>query len=286
MRLMKPDDPSLPMEIISNILIRMPPELFQNAFRYVCHQWFDEISIPHFIMQNFAHSEPKLVRFTYGYKNNYYGILEAMDVKEGELVEDNVKEGGDQMESIPWWGCIRNSCNGLILAYYDFSQKPDYRFVVLDGYDISAIGWSHDHPKTMEALKILQEKNPNSEKNSPAGMVEWREGHDHKGGHSIDSHGVHHRVLEVALECPPGSNAFGYIDAYPDRLSLFGTDTSSQISWKSSWSAGLKRSVRVGERGFREAAMSFLDHDCSANVLHTSLVKITHSIFNLNEMKG
>ncbi|KAF9617023.1 hypothetical protein IFM89_033093 [Coptis chinensis] len=56
-------------------------------------------------------------------------------------------------------------------AYYDYSPTPDYRFVVLDGYDISAIGWFHDHPKTMEALQILQEKNPNSEKNSPVGMV-------------------------------------------------------------------------------------------------------------------
>ncbi|KAF9621084.1 hypothetical protein IFM89_016518 [Coptis chinensis] len=180
-------------------------------------------------------------------------------------------------------------------TYYDFSPTPDYRFVVLDGYDISAIGWSHDHPKTMEALKILQEKNPNSEKNILVGMVgverrflmfngaigkeqlEWLDkilqvstkheekvvvcchmaldpgaagyealccnydevmevihrykcvkacitGHDHKGGRSIDSHGVHQQVLEAALECPPGSDVFGYIDAYPDKLSLFGTD--------------------------------------------------------------
>ncbi|PIA51631.1 hypothetical protein AQUCO_01100470v1 [Aquilegia coerulea] len=180
-------------------------------------------------------------------------------------------------------------------AYYDFSPTPEYRFVVLDGYDISAIGWPSYHPKTMEALEVLQEKNPNSDKNSPAGLVglerrflmfngavgreqlgwldqilkestELRQkvvvcchipldpgaatyealcwnydevmevihryncvkvciaGHDHKGGHSIDSHGIHHRVLEAALECPPGSNAFGFVDAYDDRLSLSGTD--------------------------------------------------------------
>lgn len=180
-------------------------------------------------------------------------------------------------------------------AYYDFSPTPTYRFVVLDGYDISAIGWPSDHPKTLEALKFLREKNPNLDKNSPVGLVglerrllmfngavgkeqmEWLDcvlqdatklkqkvvvcchlpldpgtlspeallwnydevmdvihkyncvkvclsGHDHKGGHSIDSHGIHHRVLEAALECPPGSDAFGYIDVYDDRLTLSGTD--------------------------------------------------------------
>lgn len=180
-------------------------------------------------------------------------------------------------------------------AYYDFSPTPEYRFVVLDGYDVSAIGWPQDHPNTLEALKILEEKNPNTEKNSPEGLVgldrrflmfnggvgreqlEWLDGvlrdatnlkqkvivgchvpldpdctskaallwnydevmdvihrydcvkvclagHTHTGGHSIDSHGIHHRVLEAALECPPGTDSFGYIDVYDNRLSLVGTD--------------------------------------------------------------
>ncbi|XP_073284306.1 manganese-dependent ADP-ribose/CDP-alcohol diphosphatase-like [Primulina huaijiensis] len=43
-------------------------------------------------------------------------------------------------------------------------------------------------------------------------------GHDHKGGYCIDSHGVHHRVLEAALKCPPSSDSFGYIDLFHDRL--------------------------------------------------------------------
>ncbi|KAK1321761.1 Manganese-dependent ADP-ribose/CDP-alcohol diphosphatase [Acorus calamus] len=180
-------------------------------------------------------------------------------------------------------------------AYYDFSPTRGYRFVVLDAYDVSAIGWPQDHPLTVEAMNILRDKNPNSDKNSPDGLVglerrflkfngavgkeqmDWLDGvlrnsteqsqkvvicchlpldpdaatpeallwnyeevmdvihrykcvkacfagHDHKGGYSIDSHGVHHRVLEAALECPPESNAFGYVDAYDDRLVLFGTD--------------------------------------------------------------
>jgi manganese-dependent ADP-ribose/CDP-alcohol diphosphatase len=180
-------------------------------------------------------------------------------------------------------------------AYYDFSPIPEYRFIVLDGYDISAIGWPEDHPNTIKAINVLREKNPNSEKNSPEGLVgldrrflkynggvgkdqlDWLDlklkdatnlnqkvvicchvpldpgaaseetvlwnfeevmsvihryncvkvclaGHDHQGGHSVDSHGIYHRVLEAALECPPGRDAFGYIDVYDDRISLVGTD--------------------------------------------------------------
>lgn len=46
---------------------------------------------------------------------------------------------------------------------------------------------------------------------------------------------------------------------------------------------GLKRSVRVGETGFREVAAYLLDYDNFANVPPTALVKITHSIFNVND---
>ncbi|EEF47688.1 phosphatidylinositol 4-kinase gamma 5 [Ricinus communis] len=46
---------------------------------------------------------------------------------------------------------------------------------------------------------------------------------------------------------------------------------------------GLKRSVRVGETGFREVAAYLLDCDHFANVPPTALVKITHSIFNIND---
>lgn len=180
-------------------------------------------------------------------------------------------------------------------AYYDFCPSPEYRFIVLDAYDFSALGWPQDHPTTSAAKKFLDDKNPNADKNSPNGMVgldtrfllfngavgkeqlDWLDGilqdstkheqkvivcchlpldpeaassvallwnyeevmdvihrykcvkvcfagHDHKGGYSVDSHGVHHRVLEAALECPPGSNAFGYVDVYHDRISLIGTD--------------------------------------------------------------
>lgn len=46
---------------------------------------------------------------------------------------------------------------------------------------------------------------------------------------------------------------------------------------------GLKRSVRVGETGFREVAAYLLDYDHFAKVPPTVLVKVRHSIFNLND---
>ncbi|KAJ8760429.1 hypothetical protein K2173_015096 [Erythroxylum novogranatense] len=46
---------------------------------------------------------------------------------------------------------------------------------------------------------------------------------------------------------------------------------------------GLKRSVRVGETGLREVAAYLLDYDHFASVPPTALVKITHSIFNVND---
>ncbi|KAM7271663.1 hypothetical protein ACFE04_030877 [Oxalis oulophora] len=46
---------------------------------------------------------------------------------------------------------------------------------------------------------------------------------------------------------------------------------------------GLKRSVRVGETGYREVAAYLLDYDNFANVPPTALVKVTHSIFNVND---
>ncbi|KAF3444931.1 hypothetical protein FNV43_RR14624 [Rhamnella rubrinervis] len=45
---------------------------------------------------------------------------------------------------------------------------------------------------------------------------------------------------------------------------------------------GLKRSVRVGETGFREVAAYLLDYDHFANVPSTALVKVTHPVFNVN----
>ncbi|CAA2959165.1 phosphatidylinositol 4-kinase gamma 7-like isoform X1 [Olea europaea subsp. europaea] len=49
---------------------------------------------------------------------------------------------------------------------------------------------------------------------------------------------------------------------------------------------GLKRTVRVGETGYREVTAYLLDYDHFVNVPSTALVKITPSIFNVNGVNG
>ncbi|KAL6644378.1 hypothetical protein ACP70R_015986 [Stipagrostis hirtigluma subsp. patula] len=198
-------------------------------------------------------------------------------------------------------------------AYYDFSPWPGYRFVVLDAYDFSAVGWPRDHPVAAAARRFLAARNPNADKNSPRGLagadrrfvmfnggvggaqLRWLDGvlrgaaarreravvcshlpvhpgaasptglmwnyeevlavvhrhggcvaaflagHVHKGGYAVDGRGVHHRTLEAALECPPGTDAFGHVEVYPDRLRLVGSDrmASTEMLLKSPTSSEL-----------------------------------------------
>ncbi|KAK9816313.1 hypothetical protein WJX74_010391 [Apatococcus lobatus] len=56
-------------------------------------------------------------------------------------------------------------------SYYAFQPHSLWRFLVLDGYDLSLLGWPPEHPNHQQALQILEEHNPNEEKNSPEGLV-------------------------------------------------------------------------------------------------------------------
>lgn len=46
-------------------------------------------------------------------------------------------------------------------SYYAFSPHPDWRFLALDAYDLSMLGWPPGHPNHEAARAILDEKNPN-----------------------------------------------------------------------------------------------------------------------------
>ncbi|KAK3248280.1 hypothetical protein CYMTET_42249 [Cymbomonas tetramitiformis] len=52
-------------------------------------------------------------------------------------------------------------------------------------------------------------------------------GHTHSDAHHCDEQGIHHRVVNAALECSPGRNAFGHMEVYPDRMVLHGVDRVS-----------------------------------------------------------
>lgn len=179
-------------------------------------------------------------------------------------------------------------------SYYTFCPHPGFLFVVLDGYDVSMLGWPPDHPHARAAERLLAARNPNEDKNNPTGLegparrfvkfgggvgerqLAWLDGvlraaaergdrvlvgchmplepatlpvgtcllwnypevlevlhrfdcvvacfagHAHSGGYAPDARAIHHRVLEAALECPPGTDAFGRVDVYPTRMCLSG----------------------------------------------------------------
>ena len=46
-------------------------------------------------------------------------------------------------------------------SYYTFSPHPDVVMVVMDGYDVSLLGWPPGHPLHVQAQAILDERNPN-----------------------------------------------------------------------------------------------------------------------------
>jgi manganese-dependent ADP-ribose/CDP-alcohol diphosphatase len=62
---------------------------------------------------------------------------------------------------------------GLITqAYYSFKPHPGWRFIALDGFDISTIGWPEAHPNTAAAWKMLDALNPNNCR-ATDGSVDW-----------------------------------------------------------------------------------------------------------------
>lgn len=54
---------------------------------------------------------------------------------------------------------------------YHFCPAPRFRFVLLDGYELSPLGRDADSPRHRAALRLLREKNHNADLNSPAGTA-------------------------------------------------------------------------------------------------------------------
>ncbi|XP_038831143.1 manganese-dependent ADP-ribose/CDP-alcohol diphosphatase [Salvelinus namaycush] len=70
------------------------------------------------------------------------------------------------------------------------------------------LAWNYD-----ALLSILQ---------AHKSVVCFMAGHDHDGGYHRDDSGVHYLTLEGVIETPPGSDAFGTVYVYEDRMFLKG----------------------------------------------------------------
>jgi len=55
-------------------------------------------------------------------------------------------------------------------SYYSVTPHPGWKIVMLDAYDVSALGREASHPHSQMAAALLAERNPNHEKNSPVGL--------------------------------------------------------------------------------------------------------------------
>mmetsp|Transcript_43609 Transcript_43609/g.68276 ORF Transcript_43609/g.68276 Transcript_43609/m.68276 type:complete len:185 (-) Transcript_43609:294-848(-) len=97
--------------------------------------------------------------------------------------------------------------------------------------------WNYD-----QVLKLIHRYAPNI-----AGCFS---GHAHAGGFCVDEAGIHHRVLEAVVECPPGTDAFGIVEVYRDRLELRGYGGMKDTSF------AFRRSSDGGDRGQELAPVS------------------------------
>ncbi|KAF8694755.1 hypothetical protein HU200_037841 [Digitaria exilis] len=104
---------------------------------------------------------------------------------------------------------------------------------------------------------------------------------------------IRNGVDPVAVNSGMGG-AYYFMNIWGERVAIvkptdeepFAPNNPKGFVGKALGQPGLKRSVRVGETGFREVAAYLLDYDHFANVPPTMLVKITHTVFNVNDCVG
>ncbi|XP_030924945.1 F-box protein At5g49610-like [Quercus lobata] len=101
--------PNFPELVIYNIIMKIPAEYLQK-YRCVCKLWHEIISSKKFIAQNFIHSITELLIVVKTYPH-LKAISLRMDEKELDFKLEKLDFAGMRM------GCIRSSCNGLVLIH-------------------------------------------------------------------------------------------------------------------------------------------------------------------------
>uniref|UniRef100_A0A8C8BEA5 Manganese-dependent ADP-ribose/CDP-alcohol diphosphatase n=1 Tax=Otus sunia TaxID=257818 RepID=A0A8C8BEA5_9STRI len=98
---------------------------------------------------------------------------------------------------------------------YHCSPAPRFRLVVLDAYDLSTLGRQPDSPRYQESLRLLREKNPNDNLNSPAGLKEPRFV-EFNGGFSQAQLDWFDEVLKFSDENQEKVVVMGHLPIHPD----------------------------------------------------------------------
>ena len=96
-------------------------------------------------------------------------------------------------------------------------------------------------------------------------------GHTHQNGYFCDEAGVHHIVLPAVLETPPGRDAYGWVEVWPEGLRVRGVDTMASMVCKSPAAVAAAAMVRgvaaAGGGGGGGAEVAAVGGDAARGVL-------------------
>uniref|UniRef100_A0A8C8SR32 Manganese-dependent ADP-ribose/CDP-alcohol diphosphatase n=1 Tax=Pelusios castaneus TaxID=367368 RepID=A0A8C8SR32_9SAUR len=108
---------------------------------------------------------------------------------------------------------------------YHFSPVTKFRFILLDAYDLSVLGRDKSTQKYQDSLKLLKEKNPNENLNSPTGLAEPHFV-EFNGGFSQAQLDWFNEVLTFSDRNEEKVVVVGHIPIHPDS-----TDDSVCLAW-------------------------------------------------------
>ncbi|XP_053939549.1 manganese-dependent ADP-ribose/CDP-alcohol diphosphatase [Cuculus canorus] len=102
---------------------------------------------------------------------------------------------------------------------YHFVATACFRVIVLDAYDVSILGSEPDSPRYRESLRLLREKNPNDDLNSPTGLREPRFV-EFNGGFSQAQLDWFDEVLKFSDENQEKVIVMGHLPIHPDASDI------------------------------------------------------------------
>ncbi|NWU95411.1 ADPRM diphosphatase, partial [Upupa epops] len=107
---------------------------------------------------------------------------------------------------------------------YSFSPAAGLRIVLLDAYELSVLGWEPGSTRYQESMRLLREKNPNDNLNSPAGLKE-PQFVEFNGGFSQAQLDWLNQVLKYSDENQEKVIVAGHVPLYP------GASDSVCLAW-------------------------------------------------------
>lgn len=111
--------------------------------------------------------------------------------------------------------CVSEDSDSERYYAYHFCPFHSFRFLMVDCYDLSIIGRKPSSKKYQDSMKILKEKNPNTDLNSPEGLLE-NQFVQYNGGFSKEQLKWLDGVLTFSDENRERVVIFGHLPIHPD----------------------------------------------------------------------